>query len=378
LLPEKLIPVRAQEGKLLPAFLGAEDVPWLGVLLDEVGRFCGKPARELEARLREPLPVKAPLVKVRAAAHLAMSLWRPLVRSPVWPPKARAALFETAAQMWGEPRAVIVETVARDTSATIAALEQSLFADLPGERSVCAPASAPGPLELALLTNALIVKSLVSRATRVCIEVDGAIAPVVREAKRRGLLCQVEDGSPAVLELSGPFALFRRTLLYARAMAGLVGALPWCGRFALHADCVLRGKTGVLELTSEAPIFPRERPKPVDARLESRFARDFQAAYPEWEVIRDPDPVTLAAAAIFPDFRVLHRTRPNSDFLVEIIGFWTPAYLERRLSAIRGARVVLCIDETRGCAEGDLPNDPQVVRYRRRIDPALVLAAVSR
>jgi predicted nuclease of restriction endonuclease-like RecB superfamily len=377
LLPDKLIPVRAQEGRLLPAFLGADDVPWLGVLIDEVGRFCGKPARELAARLREPLPCRAPAAKVRAAAHLAMSLWRPLVRSPVWPPKARAALFETAAQMWGEPRGVIVETVARDVSATIVALEQSLFADLPGERSVCAPATAPRPLELAVLTNELIAKSLIARATRVCVEIDGAIAPVVREAKRRGLLCQIEDGSPALLDLSGPFALFRRTLLYGRAMAGLVGALPWCGRFVLHADCVLRGKTGVLELTSEAPIFPREKPKPVDARLETRFAREFQAAYPEWELIRDPDPVTLAGATLFADFRARHRGQPNRDFFVEIIGFWTPAYLERKLSAIGGASVVLCIDETRGCAEGDVPNHPQVVRYRRRIDPALVIGAVS-
>jgi hypothetical protein len=38
---------------------------------------------------------------------------------------------------------------------------------------------------------------------------------------------------------------------------------------------------------------------------------------------------------------------------------------------------ILCIDEERICAAADLPVGAQVVRFRRRIDPASVLRVVD-
>jgi predicted nuclease of restriction endonuclease-like RecB superfamily len=59
---------------------------------------------------------------------------------------------------------------------------------------------------------------------------------------------------------------------------------------------------------------------------------------------------------------------------------WTREYLEKKFAALRKANVanlILCVDAERGCSEGDLPLGARVVRFKRRIDPAAVLAFAS-
>ena len=52
---------------VVPHYLGEHDHPWLRVLLEEHERFIGRPQRELEARLRDPLPCESPPRKLRLA-----------------------------------------------------------------------------------------------------------------------------------------------------------------------------------------------------------------------------------------------------------------------------------------------------------------------
>jgi hypothetical protein len=39
--------------------------------------------------------------------------------------------------------------------------------------------------------------------------------------------------------------------------------------------------------------------------------------------------------------------------------------------------LILCLDEERRCADGDLPTGARIVRFRRHIDPAAVLQAAG-
>ena len=238
----------------------------------------------------------------------------------------------------------------------------------------------PSPHDIALRTNQLIVRSLLFRARRVRIKAEGALRPLVRQAKLRGLLCAVTQASEPVLDLSGPFTVFRHTLLYGRALGELVQFLPHCARFKLRADCVLRGEEAVLDVQTGDPIFPAENPKPYDSKLEERFARDLRKAAPDWDVVREPEPLAVAGTIIFPDFLLRHRPCPERSFLVEVMGFWSADYVARKLTQFRQAKIpnlILCLDETRACAEDALPADARIVRFHRRIDPLAVLAAAG-
>lgn len=367
---------------MVPHFLGERDHPWLRALLEEHERFIGKPQRALEARLREPLPCESPPRKLRLAIQVLGRLRPSQRKTAVAPRRARALVFGEAARAPAPPQ-TILSAVAASLEVTVEDLRDSLFGDLPGERLVATPAQPLSAVELALRCNLALVQALLFRATIVRIEVEGNTRALVRQAKWRGLICTRIERSgtaDATLELSGPFALFRNTRLYGRALGELVPLLAWCSRFRLRAECVFHGRRLTLQLGTSDPIFPSSAPRRYDSHLEERFAREFRRLAPAWDVIREPEPITAGGTLIFPDFALQHRSNPACRWLLEIVGFWTPDYVARKLALYRSAHLsnlILCIDEDRNCAEADFPTGALVVRFRRRVDASAVLRVVD-
>jgi predicted nuclease of restriction endonuclease-like RecB superfamily len=297
------------------------------------------------------------------------------------PRKARALLFEEAARA-GAPAPTVLSSVAASLRVTPRDLQDSLFADLPGEKLVGPASAAASPGDLALRINLALVQALLSHAARVKIDVEGNTRVLVRHAKLRGLICTVTErqGGGVSMELSGPFALFRKTRLYGRALGEIIPLLPWCPRFLLRAECILRGQRLTLQLRTGDPVFPGTAPRQYDSAMEERFAREFCKLAPEWDVVREPEPISADGTLIFPDFALQYRANPGRRWLLEIVGFWTPDYVARKLARYRNARLsnlILCIDDERNCASADLPSSARVVRFRRRVDPAAVLRVVN-
>ena len=83
----------------------------------------------------------------------------------------------------------------------------------------------------------------------------------------------------------------------------------------------------------------------------------------------------------YEESELVHRRDPARRFLLEIVGFWTPRYLEEKLRKLRQAKldnVILCIDEARACSDASFPPHATIVRYKRRIDVSSVLAVLER
>jgi len=382
LLPDRLVSYSVARSLVVPHFLGAHDHPWLRSLLEEHERFVGRAQRDLDARLREPLPCESPPEKLKLAIQILARLRSGHRNAAVVPPRrARALVFVEAARALAAPP-TILSRVAASLGVTVADLRDSLFADLPGEQLVSAPGQPLSAAELALRSNLALVQRLLFHATALRIDVEGNARVLVRHAKWRGLICTVTERSGqggASLEISGPFALFRNTRLYGHALGELIPLLAWCPRFRLQAECVLDGRGLTLELATGDPIFPASAPRLYDSRIEERFTREFRRLAPEWDVFREPEPIAADGTLIFPDFALQQRSDPGRRWLLEIVGFWTPDYVARKLALYRKARVsrlILCIDEARNCAEADLPPGALVVRFRRWVDPAAVLGAI--
>jgi hypothetical protein len=405
LLPRSLISLstRVEDGRVVPHYLTERDEPWLRALLDEHARYIGRKRSELEDRLRDPLPVPSPRAKLRAAIHVLDALGRDRTTAAVPPREARWSVFR-AASADGSKREVVLGGVAKSLGVTPEELEASLFADLRGERRVAELPANLSPWALALETNRAMVCSLLKRASHVRIAAWGSTRALVRHARLMGLICVPSATKDAVilthphstnakssaraaaegivLDISGPFALFRHTEVYGRALASLVPRAAWCNRFEITAACALgRGSAcSTFIVRSGDPIGPGRELARYDSRLEERFAKDFGRAAPQWDVIREPQPVVTDGTLIFPDFELAHRHDPERRWLLEIVGFWTREYLLeklRRLRAARLERLILCIDEKRACRDEDLPVDARIIRYRNRIDPRAVLAIVD-
>ncbi len=88
------------------------------------------------------------------------------------------------------------------------------------------------------------------------------------------------------------------------------------------------GKPKTREQNEESHIF--------DSSIEQTFAEEFTAlarsqGVDGWRLEREPEPLLLDHSIFIPDFAV---TRSHQRIYVEILGFWTPSYRERKLQKL--------------------------------------------
>jgi uncharacterized protein len=388
-------------------YLTEKDHPWLRALLDECERGVGSKQGDLLARLREPLTTPAPKAKQRLAVDVLQRLTDTRAKAAVPPREARWTAF-TAAAATAAAREAALAWAAEQLGIDVVSLEAALFSDLRSERAACPLPAGLAPERIANEANLRLVNSWMQRARIVRIKAWGNTRALVRQARLHGLICNIRRAAPGrpgsapptplasagldalpqqsaegiELEVSGPLALFRHTLVYGRALGALIPRLLWCHRFELRAECEASAAGAVTTLTvrSGDPLRAGRELPAYDSQLEKRFARDFRKAAPDWDVVHEPRPVESQGALIFPDFELVCRREPRRRFLLEIVGYWTPKYLEEKLRKLRAAQldhVILCIDQDRACTDADLPPHAQVVRYKRHIDVQGVLALLQ-
>ena len=343
MLPRALLHLstRTEGDRIVPRYLTERDHTWLRALLDEYARFEGHKRSELAARLQEPLPSPAPKAKLRVAARVLEAMTRDRATSAIPAPEARWRVFRAAADD-GRDRDAILHRVADEVSVTPVDLEAALFADLRGERRVPALPATLSPSSLALRANLAIVSSLLRRAATVRITAFGNTRAVVRHARLVGLICNVQrtaraaprraaNDAPtarlgmvpssddtmrgAVIDVSGPLALFHHTEVYGRALASLVPRLGWCNEFELVAQCALgQGKHfSTFELRSGDPIAAGDELCRYDSRVEEKFARDFRRAV-QGEVKDGPDAIASDNQAGRKNMRQPQRRRQDGKF----------------------------------------------------------------
>jgi predicted nuclease of restriction endonuclease-like RecB superfamily len=158
--------------------------------------------------------------------------------------------------------------------------------------------------------------------------------------------------------LDGPASLFSQSRKYGIRMATFLPALPLCDRWRMAADIL------VDETASETREFTLDHTAPLDSYystgerfdsdLERTLARKWERATTDWALHREQDVLDLGAEVMLPDFAVEH---PNGRrALFEIVGFWTPEYLDEKLAKTRAAEadnLVLAVSEQLDCASED-------------------------
>jgi predicted nuclease of restriction endonuclease-like RecB superfamily len=143
--------------------------------------------------------------------------------------------------------------------------------------------------------------------------------------------------------LDGPVSLFSQSRKYGIWMAMFLSALPLCDRWQMAADIL------VDETASETRQFTLDETAPLD--LERTLARKWDRANTDRALHRQQDVLDLGAEVMLPDFAVEHPDGRRALF--EIVGFWTPDYLDKKLVKIRAAdadNLVLAVSEQLDCA----------------------------
>jgi predicted nuclease of restriction endonuclease-like RecB superfamily len=116
-----------------------------------------------------------------------------------------------------------------------------------------------------------------------------------------------------------------------------------------------------------------------DSSIEQSFSEAFQSlaggwGMDGWELEREPEPLLLPQSIFIPDFAL---SRANRRIYVEILGFWTPAYRERKIQKLQQLRgrddLLLAIPVEAKEAFASIAQDFPLVFYQDQLSATDVL-----
>ncbi len=159
----------------------------------------------------------------------------------------------------------------------------------------------------------------------------------------------------------------------------------------MEAEVQPPGATGPLHyrLDDRTELRTHFKPSgPYDSRLEADFAAEFEARYGgvarQWELRREDELIVVGDTVMIPDFSFTHR-RDGRRALLEIVGFWHPDYLRRKLDKVRQAGrrdLIVLVYESANVAAGAFDfasvSAGQVLTFKTKPILKEVLAAVER
>ncbi len=384
------------------------DYHYLGVageLAELFRRHVGHRRGELGQALREyegdslDYPVIRGLAAVLAARCTFAS------NPPVDPAELRAELFRQGPVTRKQDlfsrttrHQVLAETSAR-FELSVQQAEGALLADLAEEQILLDPGEPIAPGDLVARYNVELARGLLYWAREVRLRVYDNYKDLFKYIKLFKLMHTIRplggDGPPEGyhITLHGPISPFvKSTLRYGVQFAKFLPALLLCERWRMEADVLpprSQGQRSALRYTldDQTPLRTHFKTSgPFDSQLEADFAAEFEAKYGgarrRWELGREDELILVSDTVMIPDFSFTHR-QDGRRALLEIVGFWHPDYLRRKLLKVRQAGrrdLILLVYKSANVAEGEFEaaSAGEVLMFTRKPVLKDVLAAVER
>lgn len=271
-------------------------------------------------------------------------------------------------------------------------IDAALYADVMDRQALRSFAGYPSPAALLSRYNVAQVQACLYRAEGMVVRARADFKAVLRHAKLARLLHDIRrvrgdgDGAEYVIELTGPASVLHETrrygIAFARFAAGLLACREW------EMDAVIRGAFGNrarLTLSSEDGLSSHlAAPEEFDSGVEETFAKEFGDVRDGWRLVREGAVLQDGQAVFVPDFVLRRDAGPGgpalaSEVLLEIAGFWTPQYWERKratLRRFRGRRVLVAVPKRALRRGPDVP--AEMIVYGTKLKPAVVIEALNR
>jgi len=337
----------------------------------------------------------------RGLAHLLKSMCEFEIVSPLEPQLLRERVFALSAQSIPSTHqsSQILSTLALQMSHELERevlpeqIRAGLYADL-GENRILTQFDAPTPEDLLHRYNLSQVQGVFYRASHLTLNahrnVPGEYKLLFRYLKLFQLMAYIEGDADHgfTITIDGPTSLFNPSTRYGLAIAKLIPALLHVTKWSLSATLQTRDfytnnwKTGRFSLDSDCGLMSHYPPgKPYDSMLEASFADRWDALKTDWVLEREVDLIPIPGSVMIPDFRLVHPD--GRTFLLEIVGYWRPEYLQKKFAQVRRAEsnnLILAISERlnlekAGVKVTDVP--AQIIWFKDKLLPKAVLEALN-
>ena len=194
---------------------------------------------------------------------------------------------------------------------------------------------------------------------------------ILRYAKLARLMHTIqrhgEDGYR--IRFDGPASVLRTTHRYGVAMAKFLPALIACREWRMHAVLRTRrrGWNVALSLSADDGLSSHlPAPEEFDSTVEEAFATKWgREPRDGWYLVREGEVLHRAQKVFVPDY--LFRHDDGRKVLLEIIGYWTPEYLEAKLATLRLFREHRILLAVARHVRQALPDMPNMIPYKTAV-----------
>lgn len=305
------------------------------------------------------------------------------MNADIEPSTARKMVFEDCNGAISDikERDEVINRVAEKLSVKPDELEKVLWADME-ENLLVKEFQTITPEDLLRQYNLSLTQTLLFKATGMEIQIEDNFQEVFWKIKQFGLMYSIEDGR---IYLDGAVSLFKLTERYGTSLAKLLPTIMKCKKWSLKASIMKKTMTGTrvydFTLDDTSPIFDIEQdPNSAIESFDSAIEKEFSLLnFNDWNVRRESAVLKAGQYAFIPDFSL---EKNGKKIYVEIIGFWTPEYLKKKIQKINllerkeKEELILLVNKKLACSGSEFNMD-NLVFYDRKI-PYLEIIKILR
>ena len=404
---------RTRDGQVQPLFIDISDERYRSTAATLIELFeanLGEPRGELEAAIDELTVEDTDYKIVQGLAKLLKDECEFEQQAAIDPHEIRQRLFERANDRYpivrqptlGEDtqKLEVYSAVADELGISLEECYQGMYADLDenkrlvrfGDRTVEGYSTDDATTSTTKLTgnskqeydqtaqtvdwllaryNLALAQAVLYDASKMQIRVWDHFGTVFSYMKLFGLMHRIypidEDGNRVSstdlaagyeADLDGPASLFRKSQKYGIRLANFLPALPLCDRWEMSAEILAAEsarESNRLTLDHDDGLVSHySASQQFDSDIERTLAQKWERANTEWRLKREDDVFDLGSEVMIPDFAIEHPDGRRA--IMELVGFWTPEYLESKLAKIRQVdadNFVLAVSDRLDCADED-------------------------
>ncbi len=389
MLPSNLLITRRWRGKIKPVYaeLRQENLDVASLLIQTYRDYVGRKKGKLNEAVNGLEDLGYDYRYVRGLSALLDRKCELESKAAIDPVKARRHLFRIAHKRalptTPEARQTLLYQASLELGVNVEELEESLYGDLEDELTL-EGFEPVAPKVLVRQYNLSLTQTLLFDSTELQFTTTGNWQRIFRQIKWLGLIYTIwRSNSGYQVRVDGPTSLFKLHRRYGTSLAKLLPTIVQSREWSIKAKILRRkGERRLLNLDLESrkhggymPALKTSEKEFYDSMVEQDFAQRFKTLDTGWKIIREPEPIPVGRQVMIPDFGF---QRGGLMVYMEVVGFWTPQYLEEKVKKLRllgDIDMILAADRNLACQKLDRIGEKlNVIYYRRRVPLKPVLA----
>ena len=381
--------------KIFPRLIKTDDAGYLrdaAVLIEIFDEFQGKTRGELERELEEYIGTATDFRIMRGFIKLLNDRCEYETSAPAEPVEIRQKVFLGARKFQpvfpnSENKSKVLEIAAEEFGTDAATLAANLYADLSAQQRLTSFENIT-PSELLDRYNLAQAQAILYK----CVEMKISIAPsdaanyraLFGWIKHFGLIHSVAGNAADGYEivLTGAASIFHRSQKYGIQMSVFLPALLLCGNWKMRAEINDKKGVGFYELTSaQTELVSNRYDEPeYENPVHEKLKKSWEKSAAVWRLEENREVVDLGKTAFIPDFVLI--SPENEKVYLDVLGFWTPKSLQKRLAELEAANfkkfIIAAWQELRGSREEATFSSANVVFFKSKLEPLLLEEAVEK